>query len=55
MAQDEALLGKGIGFGLRKGNEALKEKLNQAIAGIRASGQYDEITKKYFNFNIYGE
>ncbi len=55
VAQDEALLGKGIGFGLRKGNEALKEKLNQAIAGIRASGQYDEITKKYFNFNIYGE
>lgn len=52
---DEAILGSGIGFGLRKGNDELKDKLNKAIDAIRANGTYDEISKKYFNFNIYGE
>lgn len=55
VAQDDALLGKGIGFGLRKGNDALKTSLNQAIQAIRADGTYDKITANYFNFNIYGE
>jgi polar amino acid transport system substrate-binding protein len=52
---DEALLGAGIGFGLRKGNAELKQKLNNSIQAIRDSGQYDKISKSYFSFNIYGE
>ncbi|MCG9752557.1 transporter substrate-binding domain-containing protein [Vibrio brasiliensis] len=52
---DEAILGKGIGFGLRKGNDELKAKLDQAIIDIRHNGTYDKITNNYFNFNIYGE
>lgn len=55
VAHDEALLGKGIGFGLRKGNDDLKSTLNTAIDAIRTNGTYDSITKKYFEFNIYGE
>ena len=54
VADDEAILGAGIGVGLRKGDDALREKIDAAIAAIREDGTYDEITKKYFNFDIYG-
>ena len=30
------------------------EKLNAAIAAVRADGTYDKIAKKYFDFNVYG-
>ena len=53
VADDKAILGLGIGFGLRKG-DPLKDKLNAAIKAIRADGTYDAITKKYFNFDVYG-
>lgn len=53
--KDEAILGHGIGIGLRKGDTALKEQLNAAIKAIRADGTYATITKKYFDFDIYGE
>lgn len=55
VAYDPEILGEGVSGGLRKEDTALKAKLNAAIAAVRASGQYDEITKKYFNFNIYGK
>lgn len=54
VANDEAILGKGVGVGLRKGSDALKAKFNAAIVAIRANGKFDEISKKYFNFDIYG-
>ncbi len=50
---DPEILGQGVGFGLRKG-DPLKATLNAAIAAIRADGTYDAITKKYFDFDIYG-
>lgn len=52
-ADDPAILGDGVGFGLRKG-DPLKDTLNAAIKAIRANGTYDTITKKYFAFDIYG-
>ena len=52
---DPEILGKGVGFGLRKGSDDLKAKLNAAIDTIRADGTYDKISAKYFNFNIYGD
>ncbi|MUZ73860.1 transporter substrate-binding domain-containing protein [Agrobacterium vitis] len=55
VADDAAVLGSGVGGGLRKDDTALKAKLNAALAAVRASGKYDEITKKYFDFNIYGK
>ncbi|ACP21814.1 putative bacterial extracellular solute-binding protein (plasmid) [Sinorhizobium fredii NGR234] len=52
---DPAILGTGIGGGLRKDDAALRDKLNAAIAAVRASGKYAEISKKYFDFDPYGE
>jgi polar amino acid transport system substrate-binding protein len=52
---DAAILGTGIGGGLRKDDTALRDKLNAAIAAVRASGKYTEISKKYFDFDPYGE
>ena len=53
VTDDPTILGKGIGFGLRKG-DPLKDTLNAAIKAIRADGTYDAITKNYFTFDIYG-
>ena len=55
VADDPAVLGLGVGVGLRKGDEALKEKFNAAIAAVRADGTYDSITANYFSSSIYGE
>ena len=52
-ADDPAILGAGVGFGLRKG-DPLKDKLNAAIKAIREDGTYAEISKKYFSFDPYG-
>jgi polar amino acid transport system substrate-binding protein len=52
---DPAILGSGIGGGLRKDDQARLEKLNAAIAAVRANGKYAEISKKYFDFDPYGE
>ncbi|MBB4183886.1 transporter substrate-binding domain-containing protein [Sinorhizobium terangae] len=54
VAQDLAVLGPGVGVGLRKGEAELKEKINAAIKAIRANGTYDTFSKKYFDFDIYG-
>ncbi len=40
---------------MRKGDTALAEKFNAAIAGIRANGKYKEVQDKYFKFDVYGE
>ena len=53
VADDPAILGLGVGFGLRKG-DPLMAKLNDAIVAIRADGTYDAITAKYFTSSIYG-
>ncbi len=55
VANDETIHGLGIGFGLRKDEDALKSTLNDAIDAIRANGTYDTITAEYFDFNIFGE
>ncbi|MDH4442372.1 MAG: transporter substrate-binding domain-containing protein [Rhizobium sp.] len=52
---DPAVLGFGVGGGLRKDDAELKAKLNDAIAAVRASGKYEEISKAYFSFDIYGK
>ena len=54
VADDPEILGAGVSGGVRKDDAELKAKLNAAIAAVRASGKYDEITKKYFSFDIYG-
>lgn len=54
VADDPAILGLGVGAGVRKGEDDLKAKLNAAIAAIIADGTYEAITKNYFASSIYG-
>lgn len=51
---DEDILGAGVGAGVRKGDDALREALNRGIAAILADGTYDAITERYFATSIYG-
>lgn len=55
VANDEAILGRGVGAGVRKGDDALREKLNEGIAAILADGTHAEITSRYFTTSIYSE
>ena len=47
--------GDGVGIAVRKGDKAMAERFNKAIAAIRAYGKYQEVQNKYFQFNVYGE
>ncbi|WSH25694.1 transporter substrate-binding domain-containing protein [Rhizobium beringeri] len=51
---DKEINGNGAGIAIRQG-DPLREKLNTAIAAIRASGEYKKIQDKYFDFDVYGE
>ena len=42
-----------IGIAVRKGDDALRNKLNEAIKAIVADGTYKQINDKYFPFSIY--
>ena len=55
VAPDVEVLGPGVGAGVRKGDTELAGKINDAIKALRASGKYQEISNKYFDFDIYGE
>lgn len=48
------IFGPGAGIAVRKGEKELLDKLNAAIAAIRANGKYKEINDKYFKFDVYG-
>ena len=52
---DPVINGEGAGIAVRKGDDALREKFNTAIAAIRANGKYKEINDKYFDFDVYGD
>jgi polar amino acid transport system substrate-binding protein len=54
VAADIEVLGPGVGAGIRKEDTELKDKINAGIKAIRANGKYEEISKKYFDFDIYG-
>ena len=51
---DDAVFGPGVGGGMRKGETELAAKVNAAIQKIREDGTYDAISKKYFDFDIFG-
>ena len=49
---DDKLLGAGVAFGVRKGNDALKEKLDQALKALKADGSLKRIAEKYFDMDV---
>ncbi|MCB1898732.1 ABC transporter substrate-binding protein [Cognatazoarcus halotolerans] len=54
-ADEKAVIGEGVGIAVRKRDTELRDKLNKALAAIRANGTYEQIRKKYFPHDIYGE
>lgn len=44
---DDKILGSGIAFGLRKGDTALRDQLNAAIAKVQADGTVKTLAQKY--------
>lgn len=51
---DPVINGEGAGVAIRKEDQALKAMFDEAIKGIRASGKYQEINNKHFDFDVYG-
>ena len=49
---DAAILGSGAGIGLRQDDAELKQKFNDALAAIIASGEYKAINDKYVAVDI---
>ena len=45
--------GQGAGIAIRKGEDALREAFNAAIAKIRADGTYQKINSRYFDFDVF--
>ena len=39
---------------MRKGQKDLHDQINKAIKTIRSNGTYNQIAKKYFDFDPYG-
>lgn len=50
---DPAFVGEGVGIALRQEDDELREKLNAALAEMRADGTYKTINDKYFNIDVY--
>lgn len=42
----------GVGIAMRKGDDALRTRVNDALAAIMADGTYDEMASAYFDFDI---
>ncbi|KQT57329.1 MULTISPECIES: lysine/arginine/ornithine ABC transporter substrate-binding protein [unclassified Aureimonas] len=52
---DPVIYGRGVGVGLRKGDDKLKKLFDDAIVAIRSNGTYKTIQDKYFDFDVYGK
>ncbi|TAG48269.1 MAG: ABC transporter substrate-binding protein [Betaproteobacteria bacterium] len=44
--------GAGVGIAIRKGDDALREKINGALKAILADGRYKTMANKYFDFDV---
>jgi arginine/ornithine transport system substrate-binding protein len=51
---DSRWFGRGEGIAVRKGNQELLARLNQALREILADGTYTEIRARFFDYDIYG-
>lgn len=46
--------GEGVGIGLRKNDDELEQRLNDAIAAVVENGQCGELSQRYFDTDICG-
>lgn len=51
-APRDAIFGPGIGAGLRKQDQLLKQQIDKAIQNINQSGEFKVIQAKYFDFDL---
>jgi arginine/ornithine transport system substrate-binding protein len=51
---DREYIGEGAGIAVRKQDEQLQKKLNDALNAIVANGTHKRIADKYFAFDVYG-
>ncbi len=51
---DPAIQGEGAAIGVRKTDEALRDRFSAAIAAIRSDGSYQAISEHWFGADIYG-
>jgi lysine-arginine-ornithine-binding protein len=49
---DPKYFGYGVGLGIRKGEDALRNSLNEGITAVNADGTFDKINAKYWPFSI---
>ena len=47
-------LGEGVGVGVRKEDQDLRNAFSDAIKAIRSDGTYKTLNDKYFTFDVYG-
>jgi polar amino acid transport system substrate-binding protein/arginine/ornithine transport system substrate-binding protein len=46
--------GGGVGIAFRKGDDALRDKVNAALKAIKADGTYKRLSEQYFDFDVSG-
>lgn len=46
--------GGGVGIAFRKGETALRDKVNAALKAIKADGSYKKLADQYFDFDVSG-
>ncbi|WP_341486069.1 ABC transporter substrate-binding protein [Thioclava sp. GXIMD4215] len=51
--RDPAFVGEGVGIGLRKEDDTLRQRINAALKEMREDGTYQAINDKYFDIDIY--
>ncbi|MGE3875169.1 MAG: transporter substrate-binding domain-containing protein [Parvibaculaceae bacterium] len=49
---DPKYFGYGVSMGLRKGDDELRNMLNEGIKAVQADGTYDKINAKYWPFSV---
>jgi lysine-arginine-ornithine-binding protein len=49
---DPTYYGQGVGIGIRKGEDALRNLLNEGIKAVNADGTFDKINAKYWPFSV---
>lgn len=51
-APKDPIFGEGVGAGIRKGETALKKKIDDGIRAIYKNGTFDKLQKKYFAYDV---